>query len=599
MLKNITHTIKTTNTSLICVGLMFFLPFVSLYHQQPIPSFYAEWIAASLGFFALFELLKKASWSAVKIPQTSLILVGLMAILGMQWMLKMLHSTQYALLVLSYLVLMFFLMILGNYLRRELGWEKIASTLAWCLLIGGVVNVVVVAIQFAMRSQLSPDIIPDYLSYGAIAHANHFADYIALAIISLLYLFAKGKCSQKPFSITLVLFLITLSVSGSSISWLYLAAITILAIFMQANAMKQGTGSTAMRSLLRASLWLLPVFGLVQLILHYGLPNTLALPHHKQAAGFFSPSTMSAYMHVWYDSLHLFLQSPWLGIGAGATRYQSFLLIDMPTVYASKHIFENAHNLFLHVLSEMGIGGFLLLIVGLFAWLRCFKWRTIHLETWWLIALLAVLGIHSMLDYPLWFAYFSCIAAFLLGAGDEKSLELSLPKLVNISERFGHGFARGAIAVLMLLGAINLFTLLVANVNLEKLTTRVVDQRASQQELVQLDWIHRYSLLSPYAELIYTRSIALDPSHIEDKVWLSNSAMRFKPTRQIAYQHVLLQKLSGDEVGAVKQLNRTLIAHPGNFKNALGVMPMKYWQDYLDVLSIARPIKVKPKTSNK
>lgn len=596
MLKNIIRTIKATNASLLSVGLMFLLPFFTLYHQQPIPSFYAEWITASLGLFALFELLKKSSWSEVKIPQSSLILVGLTAILGMQWMLKMLHSTQYALLVLSYLVLMFFLMILGSYLRRELGWEKIASTLAWCLLIGGVVNVVVVAFQFAIRSQLSPAIIPDYLSYGAIPQANHFADYIALATVSLVYLYAKGKYSQRLFAITLVLFLIALSVSGSSISWLYLAAITILAIFMQANAMKQGTGSTAMRSLLRASLWLLPVFGLIQLISHYGLPNTLALPHDKQAVGFYSPSTMSAYMHVWYDSLRLFLQSPWLGIGAGATRYQSFLLIDTPTVYASKHIFENTHNIPLQILAEMGIGGFLLLIVGIFAWLRSFKWRSMHLETWWLIALLAVLGIHSMLNYPLWFAYFSCIAAFLLGAGDEKSLELSLPKLANISERFSQGLARSAIAVLMLLGAINLFTLLVANVNLEKLTMSVADERANRQELVQLDWIHRYSLLSPYAELIYTNSMALDPSHVEDKLWLSNSAMRFKPTRQIAYQHVLLQKLSGDELGAVKQLNRALIAHPGNFKDALGVMPMKYWQDYLDVLSIARPIKVKPKT---
>ncbi|MEQ1599735.1 MAG: Wzy polymerase domain-containing protein [Methylotenera sp.] len=570
---------------------MFLLPFVNIYHQQPIPSFYAEWVAAVLGLLSLSALLKQGSWQPVQIPQIALVMLGLVAILGMQWMLNMLHSTQYALLVFSYMALMFFLMVLGSYLRRALGWEKIATTLAWCMVIGGMINVVIVALQFAIRSGIVTSFIPNYSSYGAIAQANHFADFIALATISLLYLYAKGKFSLKLFSIFLALFLVMLSFTGSRSSWLYLASTVVLAIMLQVNAMKQGTGSKAMRRLLRASLLLLPAFAIAQLLIHYGLSDELVMLPTERAVELASPTSVSARMQIWYDSLRLFWQSPWLGIGAGQIRAETFLLADMPSTLASKRIFENAHNLFLHLLAEMGIGGFLLVFVGLFAWLRGFKWHALNLETWWLIALLGVLGIHSMLEYPLWFAYFSCVVAFLLGAGDEKLCTINLSKTARrLAERFGHVFACTVLVVFMALGAVNLGTMMVANIKLENVVMGVVGQESNEQD-EQLDWIHSYSLLSPYAELMYTLSMAVNPSHIEDKLWLSESAMRFRPMRRVAYQHVLLLKLNGDEAAAVKHLNRTLIVHPGNFKGELEAMPFKYWQDYLDVLSIARPIK--------
>jgi O-antigen ligase len=591
MYKKIIPFLTSSKLSLWIVGLMFLLPFVNIYHQQPIPSFYAEWVAAVLGLLALSALLKQEAWQPVQIPQIALVIPGLAAILGMQWMLNMLHSTQYALLVFSYMALMFFLMLLGGYLRRELGWEKVATTLAWGMVLGSIINVCIVALQLAMRAGLIASIMADHSSYGAIGQANHFANYMTLATVSLLYLYAKAKITFKPFLILLISFLLALSFSGSRSSWLYLASITILAIIMQANAMKQGTGSTAMRSLLRASLILLPAFALSQLLVHYLLPNALVTLPTERLADLASPTTVSARLHIWYDSLRLFLQSPWLGVGVGGMRAESFLLVDFPAELASRRIFENAHNLFIHLLAEMGIGAFLLVLVGLFAWIRGFKWRELDLETWWLIALISVLGIHSMLEYPLWFAYYSAIAAFLLGAGDEKLSTISLPKTVRrFEQHFGHVFARTGLFVLMLLGAVNLGTMLIANAKLENLVMGVIGQESSEQD-EQLNWIHSYSLLSPYAELMYTLSMAIDPSHIEDKLWLSNSAMKFRPIRRVAYQHVLLLKLSGDDAAAVKHLNRTLIVHPGNFKGELEAMPFKYWQDYLDVLSIARPIK--------
>ena len=608
MLKRYLCAITSPNVSLWLVGLMFLLPFVTMYHQQPIPSFYSEWVAATLGVMAMLTLLRKGAWSSIHIPQIAMTFLGLAAILGMQWLLGMLHSTQYALLVLSYLAWGFLLMVLGSYLRRELGWEKLATTLAWCLVVAGLINAGFVLLQYAARAGLAIFYLPELSSYGAISQANHFADFSALATASLIYLYAKGRFSLKSFSITLVLFLGMLAFSGARSTWLYLTAYTILAIVMQVNAMRQHTGSTAMRSLLRASLFLLPTFALIQLVI-YALPGTLAtLPAERLMAEVANAGSASARMHIWYDSWRLFLLSPWLGIGAGTMREQSFLLLDHPAAFGAKQVFEHEHNLFVHLLAEMGVGALLITLVGLVAWVRGFEWRKLSrglgLETWWLIALLAVLGIHSMLEDPLWYAYFLGIAAVLFGAGDEKFVNARLPnKIANqLPQGIGKILTRSALVAMLVLGVANLSTMLIANAKLETWLPSAIKDEVSAQRQPQffeaLHWVHSHSLLAPYAELMYATSLVIDPSQINDKLWLSNSAMRFMPLRNIAYRHVLLLKLQGNHAAAVKQLNRTLIAYRGKFTKELEAMPFKYWQDYLDVLSEARPMPIKGSSEN-
>lgn len=577
-------------TALWVVGLMWLLPFVILHHHLPIPAFYGEWVAAVLGLAALSPLLRQSAWQPIRVPQIALVLPGLAAIVCMQWMLGMLHSHQYALLVLSYLAWAFLLMLLGNHLRSELGWEKIATTLSWCLVAGGLANAFIVGLQYAMQSGLAIPYMPKLHGYGAIAQANHFADYMALATASLLYLYAGQKIKLKPFFVVMVLFLAMLSFSGSRSSWLYLGLLTVLAIALQIIAIRQQSGSRSKRSLLRVSLTLLPLFALVQLLIHWlpGAGALVTLPAERLIAEVGNVSGVSARWQIWHESWRMFIESPWLGIGAGQMRWQSFLLLDHPGTVGTIGVFEHAHNLILHLLTEMGPGAALLVIIGTVAWLRGFRWREMTLETWWVLALLAILGTHSMLEYPLWYTYFLGIAAFLLGAGEEKQAEVQLPRM-----------GRPVVAVTMVMGFIMVGSLAVANAKLETWLYQAMKGEITTQQQPQffeaLNWVHDNSVLAPYAELMYATALVPNPYRLDAKLWVSESAMRFVPMRKIAYRHVLLLKLNGDHPAAVRQLNRTLIAFPGNFTKELETMPFTYWQDYLDVLSEARPIPVKKK----
>jgi O-antigen ligase len=351
--------------SLFFIGLMFFLPFIIMHHALPIPSFYTEWFAALSGFIAISPLLRTTIWKNIKIPQISLVFLALATILVIQWFGGILQSTQFFLLLLSYLIWAFFLTILGSHLRRELGWERLVTTLAWGLIAAGIVNFIILALQLLVKSGGIVPFLPNLVSFGAISQPNHLANFDALAIASLVYLYAKQRLSQSFFILLLLLFIIILSFSGSRSAWLYLSAFAILAIALHINTIKQDASSEVCRRVLGVGLLILPTFAIVQMIIHHVIPNQYVnLPIERLMDGV-AVQSPSARLHIWYDSLRIFIQSPWLGIGMGQIRESAFSLLNHPSAMASNIVFEHTHNLFLHLLTEMGIFAALFVLVGL------------------------------------------------------------------------------------------------------------------------------------------------------------------------------------------------------------------------------------------
>lgn len=585
MLKRIFFFTSSLNISLIFIGLMFFLPFINMYHQLPIPSFYSEWIAGALGIAAIAPMLSTTLRSEIRIPQISLVFLALAIILGVQWAIGMLHSTQYTLLILSYVIWAFLLTLLGSHLRQELGWYRLVNTLAFFLVVAGIVNGGIVVLQMVTRTGGAIPFMPFLESYGAISQPNHFADFTALAIASLIYLYIKGRFSTAFFTLMLAWFLLMLAVSGSRSSWLYLIATVILALVMQAKSIQQNRNSAATRNLLYVCLATLPAFALIHLFTNYVAPDGLFNLTTDRIVNGINIDTPSARLQIWYDSLRLFWQSPWLGIGAGEINITSFLLLDTPSAMAYKSIFEHAHNLFLHLLTEMGIGAFLIVLTCLTIWIRKFKWCELNPETWWLITLLAILGTHSMLEYPLWYAYFLGVAAILLGAGDEEIITINTAK---ISRKLTARLTFGGLAIALLLGALNLGTMLIGHMKLENSIYQSANVDTNKQK-EELDWIYRYTLLSPYVELMYAVSMVLDQNDIDHQFALNQSAMDFRPFSKIAYQQVALLKLKGDDLNAKKLLKRTLMVYPANLKGIVKSMPPQYRKEFLEVLTEVNP----------
>ena len=108
---------------------------------------------------------------------------------------------------------------------------------------------------------------------------------------------------------------------------------------------------------------------------------------------------------LWSNVLHLIAQKPWFGWGWGELDYAHFI-----TLYPGERfcdILDNAHNLPLHLAVELGVP-FSLLVCALGARLvwRARPWRETDATRQMAWAVLALILLHSMLEYPLWYGPF-------------------------------------------------------------------------------------------------------------------------------------------------------------------------------------------------
>ena len=108
---------------------------------------------------------------------------------------------------------------------------------------------------------------------------------------------------------------------------------------------------------------------------------------------------------LWSNVLQLIAQEPWLGWGWRELDYAHFVNLYPEPRFCE--ILDNAHNLPLYLAVELGVP-FALLCCSITAWLvwRARPWRETHPARRMVWAVLAMILLHSMLEYPLWYGPF-------------------------------------------------------------------------------------------------------------------------------------------------------------------------------------------------
>lgn len=116
-------------------------------------------------------------------------------------------------------------------------------------------------------------------------------------------------------------------------------------------------------------------------------------------------SQCSSRLTLWSNVLHLITQKPWLGWGWGELDYAHFT-----TLYSGPRfcdILDNAHNLPLHLAVELGVPFALLFcVVCIWAVLRAKPWQETDATRQMAWTVLTLIGLHSLLEYPLWYGPF-------------------------------------------------------------------------------------------------------------------------------------------------------------------------------------------------
>ncbi|MCK9200833.1 MAG: Wzy polymerase domain-containing protein [Gallionella sp.] len=553
MLRDKLQSLRLTHISLALVGLMWVSPFLHYLHRYPLTTFYQEWWSALLGVGALTLLVGRAYWQRPEIPRIVQLPVGLAAIALLQLALGKLAYFDQALLFTLYLLFAALLMMLGAWLCDIYGFARLAQVLAICLLIGAELSTAIAVLQHFRWSTPFDSVIVAKVSvsvYGNLAQPNHFADYIALGLISLGLLHQLGLKGRYAVLLALPL-LLTMTLSGSRSTWLYLLSMTVLAAWW-------GWRDAAQRPLLRYSLSLLAGFGAMHILVQ--------LPFMAGAGGsvdtmqrlFGEDATGSIRLYLWRESWLMFGQSPWLGVGFGQFAWHHLQLLPLLQPGNIQGLYNNAHNLVFQLAAETGIAGLLVLFAALAMWLNGLRRAPLDAAHWWGYAILGVLAIHSLLEYPLWYTYFVAVAAILLGALDETRYRLELRAVGRLS-----------VAAMLLLGLLTLLQLRASYVQLEQVLrmrpASAADQDAFKRVRDGLVAIHGGSLLSPYAELFMSSMIEVSEDRKRDKLELNTRVMGFVPVGHVVYRQALLLAQNDMPQQAKVVLEQAIWSYPAEF----------------------------------
>jgi len=548
--------------ALALTGLCWVLPFLSPNFREPIATFYGETAAFVLGLAAVTVLYSRASWPSVQLPRASLMFLGFAALILLDHFIGRTVYLQQNLLAVLYLIWAMAMAALGWRLREIFGLEKLLLALASFVAAGATLSAVIGLAQWwGIPAPLQPFMLPQVHAriYANTGQPNHLADYICLGMAALIFLGASGRLRLPIVVLVALPMLFVLEVSGSRSVWLYLFTMLALGgLYRLLRPCRVATTITWLSSAMLA--------GFVAVELLTGLVGDLSVTSAESIGARSHGADLfpAIRLRLWHEAWLMFRDAPLLGQGFGQFAWQHFLLnAQLPAPRLQDIGYDHAHNLLFQTAAEFGIAGLLVLGAGCWVWAKSVAQREFSASMWWLLCALTILGIHSMLEYPLWYAYFLGIAAVLLGVSETAAIEIG-----------GRAGSRLVPVLILLLGwtaAANTYQDYRMLQSLHRMHTRDAAAAAGRASAVLLE-LQRHSLFTPFAELALARSIALNPERLEDKLIVNGTAMRFAPDADIVYRQAVLLAIAGDEPAARAQWDRSVANYPGSRAGVLEVL---------------------------
>ena len=285
----------------------------------------------------------------------------------------------------------------GPRLDRHVWPRAIAGAWLAAALISAAIGLVQ---YFGVSSALSPWVNITALgdAYGNLRQRNQFATLMAIGLAALSWWVVQGG------SIRLAAVAATLLALGSAASSSRTGLLQWV-LFIGLATQWRGDRRPALRRVLL-------IAALVYAAATLGLPWLAGLdPMNSSAwarlrAG---DAACMGRMTLWSNVLDLIAQKPWFGWGWGELDYAHFVTLYPGARFCD--ILDNAHNLPLHLAVELGLP-MAIAACGAALWivLRAKPWLEVDPTRQMAWGVLALLALHSLLEYPLWYGPFQIAA---------------------------------------------------------------------------------------------------------------------------------------------------------------------------------------------
>jgi hypothetical protein len=520
---------------LAAVALLVSLPFLLAEHTSPIPSFHEEWLAAALGLLAGTALLDARR---LPLPGAALLALTLAAIALAQEQMGFAPVPQLATLFGLYLLWAALLACTSRHLAETLGRHRLVRVLAAAVFAGSLLA--------ALTSLLAPWLTPPGWAGlppqmgGALAQPNHFSTYLWLGLASALYLRSTSTIALPTFWIASSLLTLTATLAGQRSSLLYLAALVAINFWQTQVSTTRGPAQNR-----RLALGICFLFLLMQPLASLWPVSSDGLrkpPPTIRAATFLHQEPVR--LQLWRVGAEGVLAAPIFGNGIGSYPRMALAYADRLAPDANPGSSEHTHNVLVELAAELGLPAALLLILGVGLWLRRLPDSGSPAETGWAAAVVVMLGLHSLIEYPLWHTYFLGLLAVVAGAfGPPRAIG---KRLLPIALSIG----------LLVWGSLTLWQLRrdYAQLQLAHVLGRQPAAMAMAGEALQR--IPATSLLVPWVAT--TACLSLDPLRVpvNDGQAVCRIGLAFAPTIECVVNAAIVQWRGGDKAGARRLLQK-------------------------------------------
>jgi O-antigen ligase len=533
--------------SLVLLACALILPYAVVNHTYPIPTFYAEFTALTLYVLtsAAVVLLVWTKRSRVTFASPAVALVPLLfgLLLIAQTFVLPVAQPSMNWLGSGYLLAAFMVTYTGYAFSRVGMTETVLRWAAAALIVGGLFAVFCQVIQvFHLETKVTPlvvayNITVDRRPFGNMAQANHLATYIAFATAGALFLVQTRRLPVIVWALLSVIFSTGLALTVSRGPWLQMGVIVVAGFWM---ALAEIRRNAALRRSNRE--WLVPValgvlFFIVNALVrwanvHFQLDLAESAADRFKDAGQIAPR-----IALWKYGWTMFKTHPLLGVGWGEfPRYQ----FDLVRTLGGVEIANNSHNIFLDLLGKTGLIGLGIVLLGLVAWLvRAVRVPHTAARVFG-IALIGVLVMHALVEYPQQYMFFLLPAMFVFGLLETRSLRL-LP-----------GRASFGVYVVIVFGGLAALYPVCRDYN----RAEVLYYGARPAEQYSGDPSFLFRAWGEYGMATLLPMNAMDLDH---KLAMHKQALALLPGETVLRRYAVLQALSGDTSAAFDTVARLKI----------------------------------------
>ena len=537
-------------------SLISIVPFLSKWRVGPLSSFYLE--SGALLFALLLVLLTVLTGRLqVSMPRGTLYFLILAAFWWLQARIMGLpYYGQSDMVVWTFVILALVAWACRGWVAAA-GQMQVVTVLAWALMLGGLLQALVVLMQFTGWAASFPAILDFRGSSnitGQLAQRNHLGHYLMWGTLASAYLWAERKIPIWVGAGS-VLFLTTmLGLVNSRTILLYVMAVSGVVLWWRWRAGKAGNRVFAI-FLGTLAMVVLVQFSLNTVLGWFGETKVETALARVESSSF----AKSAREIEWNKAWQIFQNAPVWGHGWGSFSFQG-VLASQTTPYSTNLLsvlFTHTHNIALQLLTEMGLVGAILVFGGALWVIFPLFQRPLRAASLLPLSLITVSLCHSMLEYPLWYIYF-LVPFTLMMSVTSASNYLSEGK----TEIVWLQWVVGGIALVLLLGLLRLGVVYHHFVKLDSKPKTDTSNEISQKIEGLRNIAQNESLFAYYADLALSNRASPTDAHLQ--LWAAEAterALTYRPF-STAYKHALYQYRLGNQQEAKKWMQYMYYYYP-------------------------------------